>query len=104
MRVNLSHQVREFVRRLAPDPRGRVRRGLRLLEKERGDIKALEGDLACYYRLRIRSYRVIFAYRGTKRPGPPEIDCLFCEHRSVVYEAFAAMAAGDPGSLSRHGG
>ena len=67
-------------------------------------IKALEGDLAGYYRLRIRSYRVIFAYRGTKRPGPPEIDCLFCEHRSVVYEAFAAMAAGDPGSLSRHGG
>ena len=36
---------------------------------------------------------LIEAYRGTKRPGPPEIDVLFCEHRSNVYETFSAIAA-----------
>ena len=45
-----------------------------------------------FYRSKVRSYRVIYAYRGTKRPGPPEIDILFCEHRSNVYEAFSAIA------------
>ncbi len=93
MKVNLSDQVRNYVRRLAPETRGRLRRAIRLLESERGDIKSLEEDLHGYWRLRVRSYRVIFAYRGTKRSGPPEIDCIFCGHRSVVYETLTKIAS-----------
>lgn len=93
MKVNVAHQVGEDIKRLAPDSRKRLRRALRLLEEEKGDIKALEDDLHGYHRLKVRSYRIIYAYRGTKRPGPPEIDVLFCEHRSNVYEIFSAVAA-----------
>ena len=81
MKVNVAHQVGEYIKRLAPDSRKRLRRAIRLLEEEKGDIKALEDDLHGYYRIKVRSYRVIYAYRGTKRSGPPEIDVLFCEHR-----------------------
>jgi Cytotoxic translational repressor of toxin-antitoxin stability system len=92
MKVNVADQVSEYIKRLAPDSRKRLRRAIRLLEEEKGDIKALEDDLHGYYRVKVRSYRVIYAYRGTKRPGPPEIDILFCEHRSNLYEAFSAIA------------
>jgi len=93
MKVNVAHQVSEYVKRLAPDYRKRLRRAIRLLEEEKGDIKALEDDLHGYYRVKVRSYRIVYAYRGTKRPGPPEIDVLFCEHRSNVYETFSAITA-----------
>ncbi len=93
MKVNVAHQVSEYIKRLAPDSRKRLRRAIRLLEEEKGDIKALEDDLHGYYRVKVRSYRIIYAYRGTKRPGPPEIDALFCEHRFNVYETFSAIAA-----------
>lgn len=92
MKVNIAQQVSEYIKRLAPDSRKRMRRAIRELEHENGDIKALEEDLHGYYRVKVRSYRIIFAYRGTKRAGLPEIDCLFCEHRPTVYEAFAATA------------
>ena len=46
-----------------------------------------------YYRSKVRSHRVIYAYRGTRVPAPPEIDILFCEHLSNVYETFSAIAA-----------
>ena len=48
-----------------------------------------------FYRSKVRSHRVIYAYRGTRVPAPPppEIDILFCEHRSNVYETFSAIAA-----------
>ena len=92
MKVNVADQVSEYIKRLAPDSRKRLRRAIRLLEEEKGDIKALEDDLHGYYRVKVRSYRVIYAYRGTKRPGPPEIDILFCEHRSNLYEALSAIA------------
>jgi mRNA-degrading endonuclease RelE of RelBE toxin-antitoxin system len=81
MKVVLAKQVVEFVRHLPPEPRQRVRRALRELERERGDIKALEAPLEGYCRLRVGGYRVVFAYgrRGT-------IECIFAEQRSVIYE------------------
>lgn len=97
MKVNVAHQVSEYIKRLAPDSRKRLRRAIRLLEEEKGDIKALEDDLHGYCRIKVRSYRVIYAYRGTKRPGRPEIDILFCEHRSNVYETFSSIAAANLG-------
>ncbi len=93
MKVNVAHQVSEYTKRLAPDSRKRLRRAIRLLEEEKGDIKALEDDLHGYYRVKVRSYRIIYAYRGTKRPGPPEIDVLFCEHRNTVYETFSELTS-----------
>lgn len=93
MKVNVAHQVSEYIKRLAPDSRKRLRQAIRHLEQEKGDIKALEDDLHGYYRVKVRSYRIIYAYRGTKRPGPPEIDALFCEHRSNIYETFSTVAA-----------
>ena len=45
-RVELVPQVANFVRSLAPEPRRRLRDGLRGLEKESGDLKQLEADLA----------------------------------------------------------
>jgi mRNA-degrading endonuclease RelE of RelBE toxin-antitoxin system len=81
MKVVLSAQVVNFVRRLPPEPRQRLRRALRDLGRERGDVKPLEAPLAGYCRLRVGGYRVVFAYgkRGS-------IECIFAEQRSVVYE------------------
>lgn len=93
MKVNVAHQVSEYIKRLAPDSRKRLRQAIWHLEQEKGDIKALEDDLHGYYQVKVRSYRIIYAYRGTKRPGPPEIDVLYCEHRSNIYETFSTVAA-----------
>jgi mRNA-degrading endonuclease RelE of RelBE toxin-antitoxin system len=72
------------VRRLAPEPRHEIRLALKALAQGRGDIKPLEGPLADYSRLRVSSYRVILFYRR-----PNEIECVFAERRSLVYEIFA---------------
>jgi len=81
VKVVLARQVVDFVRRLPPEPRTRLRRALRELGRERGDVKPLEPPLQAYCRLRVGGYRIVFAYarRGT-------IECIFAERRSVVYE------------------
>jgi mRNA-degrading endonuclease RelE of RelBE toxin-antitoxin system len=81
MRVVLARQVVEFVRRLPPDPKRRLRLALRDLTREKGEIRALEPPLDGYCRLRVGGYRIVFSYakRGT-------IECIFAERRSVVYE------------------
>lgn len=89
--VNLSAQVIEFFGHLAPEARKMLRLALRRLEQEMGDIKPLEGKLTGYQRLRSGSHRVIFARKV--RNGRPEIDCVFAEHRSLVYEVFTAALA-----------
>ena len=81
MKVLLAAQVVEFVRRLPPEPRSRLRRALRGLVNERGDIKTLEAPLEGYCRLRVGGYRIVFSY-GKRRT----IECIFAERRSVVYE------------------
>ena len=89
MRIELAQQVHDFVRTRPPEPRRQLREGLRKLAEEKGDIKALRDELDGYYRLRIRSYRIIFRYvsQGNKRI----IRCDFAEGRDVVYEAFADL-------------
>jgi mRNA-degrading endonuclease RelE of RelBE toxin-antitoxin system len=88
MRVELAPQVVDFVRRLAPEPRRLVRRALRDLSEEKGDIRALEGPLDGYCRLAVHGYRIIFAYSGRG-----SIQCIFAERRSIVYEVFAEALA-----------
>ncbi|MFN8625288.1 MAG: hypothetical protein U0587_04800 [Candidatus Binatia bacterium] len=84
MRVRLSAQVVEFVRRQALEPRRRLRGALRDLRRDAGDLKPLEGPLQEYHRLRVGAYRVILRYAS-----PKTIDCVFAERRSIVYEVFA---------------
>jgi mRNA-degrading endonuclease RelE of RelBE toxin-antitoxin system len=90
IKVNASAQILEFCRSLPPEPRKKLRQALRGLEREQGDIKSLEGKLAGYHRLRCGSYRVIFALR--MRGGKKEVDCIFVEHRSLVYEILHSAA------------
>ena len=91
-RVELDPQVASFVRGLGPDPRKRLRLALRSLERESGDLKQLEGELAGYARLRVGSYRVIVRFYGEK--GERVARCVFAAHRPVVYELFAEILRG----------
>ena len=85
--VELEQQVVDFVRLLPPQPRQAIRRALRNLQLEQGDIIALEGELEGFYRIRVQRYRVIFYYdaRGDQRV----IRCVYAVARSIVYEVFA---------------
>lgn len=87
MRVEISEQVANFVRRLAPDPRKILRAALHGLKQERGDIKSLEGPLKNYCRLRSGGYRIIFIYTGSAKT----IRCIYAERRAVIYEVFERM-------------
>jgi mRNA-degrading endonuclease RelE of RelBE toxin-antitoxin system len=89
MKIEVSDQVLEFIRRCPPEPRQYLREGLRKLAYERGDIKPLRDDLEGYYRLRIRDYRIIFRYQAS--PRGRIIFCPFVEGRNVVYEAFLGL-------------
>ena len=83
--LRLSAQVIDYVRALAPEPRQAVKAGLKILGSERGDIRALEGPLSGYYRLRVGRFRVIFSYAADGA-----IEAIFIEDRSLVYEVFEA--------------
>ena len=83
-RVVLFAQVKGFVRRLAPEPRQRVRQALDGLAVNRGEITSLEENLEGYQRLRVGKYRILYRY-GEK----DEILCVFMEARPTVYQLFA---------------
>jgi mRNA interferase RelE/StbE len=83
MTIKPSAQVAEFLRSLPPEPRRQLRLAIRSLAQGRGDLKALEGDLAGYWRLRVGSYRIILWRSGTVT------ECIFAERRSIIYEVFA---------------
>ncbi|MEY2881098.1 MAG: hypothetical protein RLZZ15_3478 [Verrucomicrobiota bacterium] len=74
-----------FQRALAPVPRRALKAGILGLATGRGDIKALEDELAGLYRLRVGVHRVIFRYAEDG-----SIVCLFAQRRGVVYELLAA--------------
>ncbi|HMP74347.1 MAG TPA: hypothetical protein PKE55_13895 [Kiritimatiellia bacterium] len=93
MRVEVSTQVSDFLRSLAPEPRKRIRKALRDLAADRGDILELEHPLDGFYRLRIGRYRVIFYYavEGAERV----IRCDYGERRELVYELFNDLIRGE---------
>jgi len=88
VQIEVSEQVFSFIRKQSPEVRKFLREGLRKLEKEQGEIKPLEAPLAEFFRLRIRSYRIIFRYNPEKAKS---IQCVFAEKRSLVYEVFEEM-------------
>jgi len=81
-----SIQVIEYAKRLAPEPRRAIKRGLAELSCERGDIRALEANLSGYYRLRVGRHRIIFSYAADGA-----IETIFIEERQLVYELFEAQ-------------
>ena len=85
MKIRLSHQVGKFLRSLPPIPKKRIRSALRDLASMEGDLKELEAPLDGYIRLRVHQYRIIL------KMSEKEVDCIFIERRSVVYELFAAQ-------------
>lgn len=87
MKIEIERQVLDFVRTLAPEPRRALREGLKKLGSEKGNIRALEGDLEGFYRLRVGRYRVIFSYLSPGRTR--HIRCVYAAHRTLIYEVFA---------------
>ena len=92
IKVELDPQVAGFVRALAPEPRKRLRQALHGLEREQGDLKQLEADLAGYVRLRVGSYRVIVRFYA--HAGQRVARCVFAEKSAIVYELFAEILRG----------
>jgi mRNA-degrading endonuclease RelE of RelBE toxin-antitoxin system len=88
-KIRVEEQVEAFVKSLAPDPRKRLRMAIKGLADGEGDIKALEGNLGGYSRLRLAGYRVIFKERSDR--GTRVIDCIFAERRPLVYELFVGL-------------
>lgn len=84
--VRVSQQVIAFARRLAPEPRRALKQGLVGLREEKGDIRALEANLAGYHRLRVGRHRIIFSYAADGA-----IEAVFVEERQLVYELFEAQ-------------
>lgn len=80
-----SVQVIAFAQRLAPAPRRAAKLALTELKSERGDIRALEGGVAGYYRLRVGKFRIVFCYAADGA-----IEAIFMEERSLVYDLFEA--------------
>lgn len=83
-RVLVHPRVWQFYQSLPPEPRKKLRAALKGLEKEKGDIKALEGRLSGYYRLRSGAYRVLFSVRVEKEER--KVFCHYADHRSMVYQ------------------
>ncbi len=87
MRIDVSSQVAEFLRSLAPEPRRALREALRDLSEGRGDILALEHPLDGFHRLRVGRYRVIYRYVSAR--GGSVIRCEYAQRRELIYEVFA---------------
>jgi len=89
MKVELSPQAIEFLRSLAPEPRRALTLAIKRLPSGQGDIKVLKGALGRFWRLRVKTYRVIFQY------DEQVIRCEFVEKLSVVYDLFAQGWTGE---------
>ena len=87
MKIEIEQQVLDFIGSLAPEPRRSIGQALRRLAQEKGDIRALEGELEGFYRLRVGRYRIIFCYRRERRSSA--IRCIYAAHRNLIYEVFA---------------
>jgi len=90
--VRVAPQVAEFCACLPPEPRKKLHAAIRGLALENGDIKSLEGRLIGYSRLRCGAFRVILKFSFID--GLRRVDCIFAEHRSIVYEVLLSTLGG----------
>ncbi len=86
MKISASEQVAEWLSRLAPEPKRRVRAALKNFETWRGEISPLHGELEGFYRLRIGGYRVAFQVMPRRM-----IRLEYADTRDVVYEVFRQL-------------
>lgn len=83
MKILASDEVQRWLIALPPETKKRVRAALRELQNGRGDIKALQGELAGFCRLRIGGLRIVYSqHRGQI------IRLEYADSRDVVYETF----------------
>ena len=82
-RVVVSTNVKAFMASLAPEPRRKLRRGLKELAEDRGDVKQLDGNLAPFWRLRVGNVRIVFDQKT--QAGERILFCFFANHRATVY-------------------
>ena len=90
-RVLVGPRVEAFVKALAPEPRQAVRRAIKALAEDRGDIKLLEGKLAPFWRLRVGKVRVVYQIKTVK--GKRQVFCFFADYRATVYEVLEQLLA-----------
>ena len=81
--VRVEQQIKGFVVSSGMEHRRAIKRAIKQLESEQGDIKALGDDLEGFYRLRVGPFRIIFRYREGK-----VIECVYMNRRALVYEVF----------------
>jgi mRNA interferase RelE/StbE len=86
MRIWASSQVQQWLHSLSPEVKRRVRLALRGLERRQGDIKALEGELEGFYRLRVGGYRIIFSEHAHQ-----VLRLDYADLRDSVYEQFIRL-------------
>jgi mRNA interferase RelE/StbE len=86
--VTVGETAAGFIKRLSLVPRRVLKKALKDLGAERGDIRSLEQELAGCYRLRVGKYRVIVRHGESG-----SIDVLFVEERRIVYEVFEEQFA-----------
>ena len=83
MKILASDEVQQWLIALPPETKKRVRSALRDLQNGRGDIKALQGELEGFCRLRIGGLRIVYSqHRGQI------IRLEYADSRDVVYETF----------------
>ena len=81
--VKVREQVWKFYARLGPQDRRAVKRALRDLAGERGDLRSLRDRLEGYYRLRVGTYRILFRYLEGRI-----IECVYMNDRALIYDVF----------------
>jgi len=86
MKISASEQVAGWLRGLPPEPRRRIRAALKGLEDWKGDIKALQGELDGFYRLRVGGYRIVYRVAHGQM-----IQLEYADTCDVVYETFREL-------------
>lgn len=92
-RVRVGNLVEDFIRALAPEPRRAVLRAIKGLVRDQGDVKALEGKLAPYWRIRGGRIRVVYAQKSVG--GRRVLLCFYAGYRPVVYQLVEQLLAQD---------
>jgi mRNA-degrading endonuclease RelE of RelBE toxin-antitoxin system len=83
MKISASEQVAAWLTSLPPEAKHRVRMALRQLATGRGDVKALQGPLEGFNRLRIGGRRIIY-----RQVASDKILLEYANTRDVIYEMF----------------
>jgi mRNA-degrading endonuclease RelE of RelBE toxin-antitoxin system len=87
-------QPEAFIKSLSPEPRREIRQAIKKLAagKTSGlDLRALEGPLHGYMRLRVRTYRAIYSVETVARG--PALVFVAAGPRSTIYEVFERILA-----------